>query len=82
MEIKLGARVRDRVTAFTGVVTQRMENLNGCVQFTVRPPMDKDGKFGECYCFDAPNLEILEADIMSHTATETGGPTAKPARSV
>jgi hypothetical protein len=82
MDIKLGARVKDRVTGFTGVVTQRVENLNGCVQFTVRPPMDTDGKLGECYCFDAPNLEILEADVMSHKAVKTGGPTTKPARSI
>ena len=34
MNIKLGARVRDKVTRFTGVVAQRVENLNGCVQFT------------------------------------------------
>ena len=82
MEMKLGARVRDKVTGFTGVVTQRVENLNGCVQFTVRPPMDKDGKLGEFYCFDAPNLEALKAVILSHKVVKTGGTTSKPARSV
>jgi hypothetical protein len=41
--VELGDKVRDRVTGHTGIATQRVECLNGCIQFTVRPRIKEDG---------------------------------------
>jgi len=35
--VELGQKVRDIVTGFTGIATAKVEYLNGCVQFHVRP---------------------------------------------
>jgi len=39
--IELGDRVKCRFTGFSGVVVARSEFINGCVQFSVLPAMDK-----------------------------------------
>lgn len=41
----LGVRVRDMVTGFEGIVVARVEFLNGCIQYMVKPnKLGKDGK--------------------------------------
>lgn len=34
-KIKLGDKVKDKITGYTGIVTARMEFINGCTQYTV-----------------------------------------------
>ena len=81
---ELGDRVVDRVTGHRGVVVQITENLNGCMQCTVRPPVDKDGKMIEAWSIDIENLDVLErnaAKVVRKTgAQRTGGADSKPAR--
>lgn len=40
-EIKLGDKVRDKVTGFEGIATSRTEYLNGCFQIEITPKMKK-----------------------------------------
>ncbi len=42
--IKLGDKVKDTVTGFSGVATAKVEFLNGCIQFMVTPKMAKPKK--------------------------------------
>lgn len=54
-KIKMGAKVKDSVTDFRGVVTARAEYLTGCRQYLVQPKADK-GKFVEGNWFDEDRL--------------------------
>lgn len=36
MAIKLGSKVKDKVTGYVGVATVQHVHMNGCVQYSVR----------------------------------------------
>lgn len=60
MEIPLGSKVEDITDGFIGIVTSRTEYMNGCIQYYVRPPVDKktgDAKDG-CH-IDIENLKVI-----------------------
>lgn len=84
MAIELGDKVKDLVTGHAGVVTQIVENLNGCIQYTVRAPLDKDGKMGEAYCIDGENLAIVKKHHVKiiRKSVRTGGNNSRPAKMV
>ncbi len=42
--IKLGNKVRDKVSGFEGIATAKVEFINGCIQFCVKPKITKDNK--------------------------------------
>ncbi len=58
---RLGEKVKDSVTGFKGIVTARLEYLNGCVQYCVEPKVDKEGKMKKCPYIDEGQLEIQGA---------------------
>lgn len=60
MNIKLGQKVRDKVTGFEGIATARVEYLSGCVQFCVKPKMTEPGKMPEGQYIDDIYLEVIE----------------------
>jgi hypothetical protein len=77
--IKLGQKVKDKVTDFTGIAVSRIEFLNGCVQVEVMPKASKpkkgeaqtypDGKF-----IDEEQLEIVKGKKSLKTKKkDTGG---------
>lgn len=41
-DIKLGDKVRDMASGFTGIAIGRHDYLYGCVRITVQPSVDKD----------------------------------------
>ena len=55
--IKLGQKVRDRITGFEGVATSRTEYLYGCVRIYVEPGGLHDGKPIEPQVFDEQRLD-------------------------
>jgi len=78
MKIKLGSLVRDVVTGFIGVATSRVEYLNGCIQYCVTPPVDKDGAMRPGEYIDHQRL-VVEAVIgepgaIAAAVSDTGGP--------
>lgn len=77
--IKLGDKVKDTVTGFTGVAVARTEWLNGCTRWNIQPPMKKDGTLPQCESFDEPQLEVLKPSFFSRK-TDTGGPRPEPQR--
>jgi hypothetical protein len=83
--IKLGAKVRDTVTGFEGIVISRTEYLNGCIAYGVKPPKDKDGKMIDAEWIDDGQLQELEARapelndagcLEEFRAAARGGPSA------
>ena len=59
-KIELGARVKDQLTGFKGIVTARAEYLTGCRQYAVRPEkMTKEGKIRDSLWFDEDRLRVV-----------------------
>lgn len=77
--IKLGNKVKDIVSGFTGIATAKVVYLNGCVQFCVNPPMPKNGK-GEYIkgrYFDEEQLKKVTGGIKikkKAKVVDPGGP--------
>lgn len=55
----LGLPVRDKVTKFKGTATSVVYDLYGCIQVSLTPEVDKDGKPGEIKWYDVTRLEVL-----------------------
>lgn len=74
--IKLGTKVRDKVTGVTGIAIARTEWLNGCARIVVQPQEVKDGKPVESTCVDEPQIEVVDDDhvLTKGRVTNTGGP--------
>lgn len=53
---KLGVKVTDSVTGFSGTITARVEYLNGCRQYGVAPRISNDGKKPDSEYFDEERL--------------------------
>ena len=58
--IKLGTKVKDNITGLIGIAVVRSEFLNGCVQYDIQPPLDKDGKIVESVGIDIQQLEVVK----------------------
>lgn len=65
-QIKLGDRVRDRITGKIGTATERHFHLNGCVYIAVDSP---DG--GESIADNVQRFELLQRRPDFHRADET-----------
>ncbi len=73
--IKLGDKVKDKVTGFTGIATAKCEYLNGCIQFCVMPKMKaKDGKHPDGIFVDQGQLDVVGAKKVVVKKKRTGGP--------
>ena len=55
----LGYRAKDRITGFEGTITSICFDLFGCIQATINPGLDKDGKFRDSAWFDINRLEFI-----------------------
>lgn len=79
----LGDRLKCRITGFDGIVNARIEYFNGCLQYGVKGPVDKDGKIPDAHFIDEAQLELVEAGAVvppaaarGKSAARTGGPQA------
>lgn len=60
MVIKLGDKVKDKITGFTGILVGRTEWLNGCIRFGVQSEkLNKDGEPIEPEWFDEERVELV-----------------------
>ena len=55
--IKLGDKVKDSITGFTGIVIARATYLNGCISCEVESTKLKDGAPLKCHWFDEQRLD-------------------------
>ncbi len=73
-EIKLGDKVKDRITGFVGTVVCKSEFLNGCIQFEVQPKITgKDNKIVEAVSIDAQSLEVINVKKKKPVKKESNG---------
>lgn len=61
-EVKLGVEVRDRVSQFKGVVTQKIEQISGNVMYSVQP-VSKKGEYPDAYDIDGHLLEVIGVGV-------------------
>lgn len=74
--ITLGNKVRDIVSGTEGIATARVEYLNGCVQFCIKPA-NSEGKSHEAEYVDQQQLEVVDVGVADRIARKpTGGPSA------
>ncbi len=77
MEIKLGQKVRDKITGLEGIATSKTEFLNGCVQYEITRKIKK----GETLTIeslqgidvDEQQLEIIETKKKAIKKSDSGG---------
>ena len=77
-KIKLGDKVRCKVTGFIGVAVARTEFLNGCIQYSIAPKWDKKSSvIPEDVGIDEQSLEVigLKKKKKSPKKEENGGKT-------
>lgn len=71
--IKLGNKVKDIVTGYEGIAVSKVEYLNGCVQYCVKPKIDADGKMPEGQYIDVQQLRFVESGLEELEISPTGG---------
>ncbi len=77
--IELGDKVKDKVSGITGVVTERREYINGCVQYIVQPKATKKDpdKMPDAYVVDEGQLDVVKSKCKIIKKRRTGGPTLR-----
>jgi len=55
----LGYRAKDKVTGFVGVVDSVCFDLYGCIQVSLKPPMNNQGEVRSGYWFDINRIQLL-----------------------
>ena len=63
-KIELGAKVKNIVNGFEGIVTARVEYLNGCIQYGVEGMVNKDGE-SKYHYVDEDQLDVIGKGIIS-----------------
>lgn len=68
-KIKLGDKVKDRVSGVEGTVVARTKFLNGCEQCTIVIPIKKKGDTfnpeGHDLSIDTMNLELIKRNVVN-----------------
>jgi hypothetical protein len=64
-EVKVGDRVKDRISGFSGIVTSITDYVAGCRRVGVSPEKLHNGEVIERGIFDEPNLQILEKAVFT-----------------
>ena len=78
-EICFGDKCKDVVTGFTGIVTGKLEYINGCVQLLLSPKMKKDGTLAENHWFDIERIEVLQSKKINLVVEPSGGASGREA---
>ena len=71
-KLKLGLKVKDKITEMEGILTAKVEYLYGCTQYCITPKDgDKKGQY-----FDEGRIEIIGRGILPEEvmSDENGGP--------
>ena len=76
--IKLGFKVKDNVSGFIGIATEKCEYLNGCIQYRLSPSInsEKPTEIPEGYWVDAQQLQYVDDGVKTAIKPKrTGGST-------
>lgn len=79
-QFKLGQRLKDKVSGFSGIATSRVEFLNGCVRYCLQPPVSTQdpAKLPDGTYFDAEQLEYVDDGLETNTPAPKGGDRIDP----
>ena len=73
MEIKLGQRVKDKISGFEGIAVCRTEWLYGCVRYGLQSDkLKEDGTLTEIQSFDEPQLELMKEQVKNKKKKKYG----------
>lgn len=75
----LGIRAKDITCGFEGVITGRLQHLNGCIQYMITPNVDKDGERQDSWNIDEGQLVKVDNGIHKKTNKPAKEPTGGPA---
>jgi len=73
-KFKLGARARDTVSEFEGMIIARNEWLNGCVQYCLKGKVNDKGEIPEGEWIDEDQIELVRKSAKVTPIKKTGGP--------
>lgn len=78
-KIKLGDKVKDKISGLTGVATARCEFLNGCVQYTISRKLGKNQELSPMGdpSIDDMCLEVIEKRVIESKEYEREDETNK-----
>jgi hypothetical protein len=79
-QIELGNKVKDIVSGLIGIVVQKTEYLNGCVQYGVTPPVKKDSTDIVTYSIDEQQLEYVGPGVKKENKEKKEVPGGPPKR--
>ena len=69
--IKLGRKVKDKITGFEGIAIARVEYLTGCTQYCVKPDrLDSNRKMLDGEYIDEGQLEVVGHGINLYAIDE------------
>ena len=71
-DVVLGNKVKDIITGFEGIATSKVEFLNGCIQYCVKPIIGTDGKMPEGEYIDQQQLVVIGQGVAIESKG-TGG---------
>ena len=72
--IQLGAKAKDVITGFSGVVTGRVVYITGCNQLLINPGVDKDGKLQGSEWIDEQRMQQVGDAVIALENGVTPGP--------
>ena len=76
-KIELGAKAKDKITGFEGIIVVRCQWLNGCNTYGIKPQKLKDEKTIDTTYFDEPQLIVINKKEVTGKRS-TGGPCQSP----
>jgi hypothetical protein len=70
MEIVLGWKVKDKVTGLIGIAVAKCTYLNGCIQYNVVPPVNKENSTPKNIWIDEGQLSKVSDGIIEKPKDE------------
>jgi len=68
-EFRLGQKLKDIVTEFEGIAVARVEFINGCVQYALRPKVNDKGEMIEPEYIDVDRLQFVDIGVSAYIKT-------------
>lgn len=74
--VKLGSKVKDKVTGFIGIAVGATEYLQGCRRIGIQSQTLHDGKTIDAHWFDEPQLIVIKEGVITgpDDDDDNGGP--------
>jgi len=69
----LGKNAEDKITGFKGIVDSIAFDLYGCIQVSLKPPLNDKGEMTDGYWFDVTRLKISNTQRIVELPNFTKG---------